>query len=56
MQSSWLIIGDNFLLGSRILKILKRKHKAIGVPHGEMDEPERIVGLALFNKMGGGAN
>lgn len=53
MQSSWLIIGGNFLLGSRILKILKRKHKAIGVPHEEMDEPERVVGLALFNKMGG---
>lgn len=53
MQSSWLIVGDNFLLGSRIVKIFKRKHKAIGVPHEEMYEPERVAGLALFEKMGG---
>lgn len=53
MQTCWLIVGNNFLLGSRIGKVLKRKHKVIGVPYKEMYDPERVVGLALFEKMGG---
>lgn len=53
MQSSWLIVGNNFLLGSRIVKIFNRKHRAIGVPHVKMDAPERVMGLALFEEMGG---
>ena len=53
MQNDWLIVGNNFLLGNGIIKIFKRKYKAIGVSYKEMFEPERVIGLSLYEKIGG---
>lgn len=49
----WLLLGNNFLLGSKIEKVLKRKHQVMGIPYSEEFDFERVVGLILYKKAEG---
>lgn len=53
MQFCWLLIGNDFLLGNKIERVLKRKKSIIGVPYQELFEVENLIELIILKKVRG---